>query len=180
MEKTEAKLRAVLGDVVYGSNEDRLEQVIGNLLASRGDTIATAESCTGGYVAHLLTSIAGSSRYFMGSVVAYDNTVKIKQLGVDKDALDQFGAVSKEVVTQMAEVVRQKLETTWALATSGIAGPDGGTETKPVGTVWIALAGPTGTIARKYQFGKDRERNIKKSAFTALDLLRNALISKID
>ena len=170
------KLKSILGAVVYGQEVDRLEQIIGELLVSRGETISTAESCTGGYIAHLLTSIAGSSRYFMGGIVAYDNAVKAAQLGVSENSLLSVGAVSEDVIRQMAEGARARLKSTWALATSGIAGPDGGTPEKPVGTVWIALAGPKGTIARKFQFGNDRERNIKKSAFAALDMLRMALI----
>jgi len=166
------KLQTILGDVVYGQEVDRLEQIVGEMLVARSETISTAESCTGGYIAHLITSIAGSSRYFMGSVVAYDNTVKMNQLGVNEIALANNGAVSEAVVTQMAEGAQKRLGTTWALATSGIAGPDGGTPEKPVGTVWIALAGPSGTSAKKFQFGNDRERNIKKSAFAALDMLR--------
>ncbi len=172
----EAKLKAVLGSVVYGTDEERIEKIVGDLLVARGETIATAESCTGGYIAHLITSIPGSSGYFLGSVVAYANAVKTSFLGVDEAALQTHGAVSERVVCQMAEGARSKLKSTWALATSGIAGPDGGTESKPVGTVWIALAGPNGTQAHKFMFGKDRERNIKKSAFAAIDLLRSALL----
>jgi nicotinamide-nucleotide amidase len=162
--------------VVYGQEVDRLEQIVGDMLVARGETISSAESCTGGYIAHLITSIAGSSKYFMGSVVAYDNAVKVSQLGVSETSLAQHGAVSEAVICQMAEGARTRLNTTWSLATSGIAGPDGGTPDKPVGTVWIALAGPSGTIVKKFQFGNDRERNIKKSAFAALDMLRGALM----
>lgn len=169
-------LKETLGKVVYGIESDSLEKVIGDLLKMREESIATAESCTGGYIAHLLTSIAGSSAYYFGSVVAYDNSIKVKELGVAQATLNEFGAVSEQIVKQMAEGARAKMATTWALATSGIAGPDGGTEDKPVGTVWIALAGPAGTIAQKFQFGNDRMRNIKKSAFAALDMLRSALI----
>jgi nicotinamide-nucleotide amidase len=170
------KLKSILGEVVYGQEVDRLEQIVGEMLAARSETISSAESCTGGYIAHLITSIAGSSRYFMGSVVAYDNAVKVSQLGVSETSLAQHGAVSEAVIRQMAEGARTRLNTTWSLATSGIAGPDGGTSDKPVGTVWIALAGPSGTIVKKFQFGNDRERNIKKSAFAALDMLRGALM----
>lgn len=170
------KLKEILGAVVYGQEVDRLEQIVGEMLAARGETISTAESCTGGYIAHLLTSIAGSSRYFMGSIVAYDNAVKAAQLGVSETSLLEVGAVSEDVIRQMAEGAKTRLNTTWALATSGIAGPDGGSPEKPVGTVWIAIAGPSGTKARKFQFGNDRERNIKKSAFAALDMLRMELL----
>lgn len=169
-------LKAILGPIVYGTEQERLEQVVGDVLVQRGETLATAESCTGGYLAHLITSIPGSSRYFMGSILAYANRIKIDQLGVKKASLERAGAVSEEVVTQMAEGAREHLGTTWALATSGVAGPDGGTDEKPVGTVWIAVAGPNGTFAKRYQFGKERERNIKKSAFMALDMLRGQLV----
>jgi nicotinamide-nucleotide amidase len=179
LDDAEANLRNILGNSIYGTEKQRLEQIIGELLAERGETLATAESCTGGYIAHLITSIPGCSRYFMGGVLAYANEVKVGQLGVDQYALDHYGAVSEAVVCQMAEGIRQRLGVTWALATSGIAGPDGGTTEKPVGTVWIALAGPDRTMAKKFQFGKDRLRNIKKSAFMGLDMLRNALFNEL-
>ncbi len=172
----ENALKNILGPIVYGTDQERLEQVVGELLVARGETLATAESCTGGYLAHLITSISGSSRYYLGSILAYANPIKIGHLGVKEESLIQYGAVSEAVVTQMAEGARLRLGTTWALATSGVAGPDGGTDEKPVGTVWIALSGPDKTIARKFHFGKDRERNIKKSAFMALDMLRGALV----
>lgn len=172
----ENALKNILGPIVYGTDQERLEQVVGELLVARGETLATAESCTGGYLAHLITSISGSSRYYLGSILAYANPIKIGHLGVKEESLIQYGAVSEAVVTQMAEGARLRLGTTWALATSGVAGPDGGTDKKPVGTVWIALSGPDKTIARKFHFGKDRERNIKKSAFMALDMLRGALV----
>ncbi len=177
---SEEKLHAILGSSIYGTEKQRLEEIVGDLLVTRKETIATAESCTGGYIAHLITSVSGSSLYFMGSVLAYANAVKTNELGVEETVLTDYGAVSEQVVKQMAEGVRLKLGTTWALATSGIAGPDGGTDEKPVGTVWLALAGPDGTIAKKYLFGKDRMRNIKKSAFMALDLLRNELVKNQD
>lgn len=166
-----------LGNVVYGANEESLEQVVGQMLAQKKQTISTAESCTGGYIAHKLTSIAGSSAYFLGSIVAYSNAVKIQQLGVEEEALNAHGAVSETVVKQMAEGAKKRLQTDWAISVSGIAGPDGGTDEKPVGTVWIALAGPEETVTQKFQFGNDRGRNIKKSAFAALDLLRTALLA---
>ncbi len=169
-------LQTILGDVVYGTDTETLEQIIGGLLNIKKHTLSTAESCTGGYIAHKITSVSGSSAYFLGSVVAYANEVKISSLQVDKQVLESNGAVSEQVVKQMAEGARKNFNSTWALATSGIAGPDGGTKEKPVGTVWIALAGPTITAAKKFQFGTHRDRNIKKSAFAALDMLRAALI----
>jgi nicotinamide-nucleotide amidase len=176
LDQAEADLRNILGKSIYGTEKQRLEQIVGEMLAKRGETITTAESCTGGYMAHLITSIPGSSSYYLGSIIAYANKVKTEQLEVEQEVLQKYGAVSEQVVKQMAEGVRKKMGSTWGLATSGVAGPDGGTDAKPVGTVWIALAGPEGTHAQKFQFGKDRMRNIKKSAFMGLDILRNELV----
>ena len=140
-------------------------------------TLSVAESCTGGYLSHLITSVPGSSEYFKGSVVAYDNRVKEKLLHVTTEALEQHGAVSEQVVKEMALGVRKKFHTDYAVATSGIAGPSGGTPEKPVGTVWIAVASPTGILANHYLFGDNRERNIRRTALQALNLLRNLIRS---
>lgn len=172
------KLKNILGSIVFGEDNDALEKVIGNLLKGRGETLSTAESCTGGYMAHLITTVPGSSEYFMGSVVSYANKAKQDFLDVDEKLLIEHGAVSEPVVKTMAETARKKFNTSWALATSGVAGPDGGTAEKPVGTVWIALAGPTGTFARKFAFGRERERNIQKSAASAFEMLREALLAE--
>ena len=172
------KIKSLLGSSAFGTGTDSLESIIGELLKSRNQTIATAESCTGGYIAHLITTIPGSSAYFKGSIVAYANEVKQMQLDVEEGLIKKHGAVSKEVVEQMAIGARKQLKTDWAIATSGIAGPDGGTDEKPVGTVWISISGPKITKSRKFQLGKDRGRNIKKSAFLALDLLRNLLLAE--
>jgi nicotinamide-nucleotide amidase len=131
---------------------------LGNLLKQKGMTIATAESCTGGRLAASLNAQSGSSAYYMGSVVAYDNSIKTNVLGVSQETLDNDGAVSESTVRQMAEGVRALMRTDYAIATSGIAGPTGGTPDKPVGTVWIAWATPTGTEAKCYHFGAARER----------------------
>ena len=170
------KLLQLVPELVYGFDNETIEEVVGKQLKAMGKTVSTAESCTGGLIAHKITSIAGSSAYFMGSVVSYSNEVKMKSLGVSEESLMEFGAVSESVVTQMAEGVRSSIGTDYGVATSGIAGPDGGSIEKPVGTVWIAVAGPKGTIARKYQFGHDRGRNIEISANTALNLLRKQLM----
>lgn len=138
--------------------------------------MATAESCTGGYIAHLITSIPGSSEYFKGSVVAYANEVKKEILGVKLESLETHGAVSEEVVKQMAAGVKSRLRTDFAIATSGIAGPDGGSDKKPVGYTWIAIATPETVIARQFLFGEDRGRNIRKTAIMALDMLRKELV----
>lgn len=156
---------------VAEGEEGALEKQFGKIFREKGVTIATAESCTGGYIAHLITSVPGSSDYFKGSVVSYANEVKIKVLGVNSNDLDREGAVSETVVLQMAEGVKKLLGTDYAVSTSGIAGPDGGTPEQPVGTVWIGVATPVRTFARKFVFSFTRERNIAKAAAKALELV---------
>ncbi len=176
LERLTEVLKEIVPEVIYGYDDMTLEEAVGNLLKEKGKTVATAESCTGGYIAHLITSIPGSSEYFMGSIISYSNDVKIGQLGVSFDALETHGAVSRDVVEQMATGARERLKTDYAMATSGIAGPDGGTEEKPVGTTWIALAGPEGVISQKFHFGEHRGRNIRRAALAALNMLRLELI----
>ena len=166
--------------VVYGSDEDSLEQVLGNLLLKHQLTVSTAESCTGGTIAQTLTSKAGSSAYFLGGIVSYSNEAKMHLLGVDKVLIDNFGAVSKEVVEQMARGGQKAFKSDYCIATSGIAGPGGGTDEKPVGTTWIALAGPKGVISAKYSLGEDRGRNIFRASTIALNLLRMAIMDGLD
>ena len=151
--------------------EDALEKQIGDMLRRKGVTVATAESCTGGEIAHMITSVPGSSAYFKGSVVSYANEVKVNVLGVQAADLEREGAVSETVVLQMAEGVKKLMHTDYAVSTSGVAGPDGGTPEKPVGTVWIGVATPDNTFARKFVFSFTRERNIAKAAVKALELL---------
>ena len=157
---------------VYGFGADSLEGVIGQLLNKNNLTLATAESCTGGYLAHMITSVPGSSRYFKGSVIAYSNEVKTVQLGVSMEDLKQQGAVSEEVAKAMAEGVRKALNTDIAIATTGIAGPDGGTIEKPVGTVWIAYSDKQKTLAKKFNFSRDRTFIVHWSALAALNMIR--------
>jgi nicotinamide-nucleotide amidase len=157
---------------VYGFGADSLEGVIGQLLNKNNLTLATAESCTGGYLAHMITSVPGSSRYFKGSVIAYSNEVKTAQLGVSTEDLKQQGAVSEEVAKAMAEGVRKALNTDIAIATTGIAGPDGGTIEKPVGTVWIAYSDKHKTLAKKFNFSRDRTFIVHWSALAALNMIR--------
>ncbi len=157
---------------VYGFGVDSLEGVIGQLLNKNNLTLATAESCTGGYLAHMITSVPGSSRYFKGSVIAYSNEVKIAQLGVSAEDLKQQGAVSEEVAKAMAEGVRKELNADIAIATTGIAGPDGGTVEKPVGTVWIAYSDKYKTLAKKFNFSRDRTFIVHWSALAALNMIR--------
>lgn len=169
------ELDTIIPEIIFGHDDITLEEVVGKLLLSAGRTLSTAESCTGGYIAHLITSIAGSSGYFKGSIVSYSNDIKIDQLGVDPIVIDEKGAVSREVIKQMAQGGRSILNTDYCLATSGIAGPDGGTGEKPVGTVWIAIATPTGVKSKLFHFGEHRGRNIRRSALAALEMLRNEI-----
>lgn len=166
------KLKALIPDLIFGEDQDTMEKVVGEKLKAKEESLSTAESCTGGYIAHLITSIPGSSTWYNGSIVSYSNNAKSTLLDVPHELLDKHGAVSKEVVEVMAKNVREKLKTTWSIAVSGIAGPDGGTIEKPVGTVWIAIAGPNLVYSEQFLFGDNRERNIRRSAIAALNLLR--------
>ncbi len=166
------KLHKLVDDLIFGYDDVTMEEVIGQLLTKSGKTMSTAESCTGGYIAQMITSVAGSSNYFMGSVVSYSNQAKINLLNVPEQAIEQYGAVSKRVVEAMATGARKKFNTDYAVATSGIAGPSGGTDEKPVGTTWIALATPNGVKSKLYHFGEHRGRNIRRAALAALDMLR--------
>ncbi|MBP9688575.1 MAG: competence/damage-inducible protein A [Bacteroidia bacterium] len=170
------KLYEIIGEYVYGEELDTLQLVVGSLLHSINKTVATAESCTGGYVSHLLTSVSGSSNYYMGSIISYANQIKIDELNINPEILKTFGAVSQECVTQMAQHVKQKLNTNYAIATSGIAGPSGGTIEKPVGTVWVAVSGPNNTVAKQFNMGDNRERTIERTSVQGLDMLRKMLL----
>ncbi|MCE5331329.1 MAG: competence/damage-inducible protein A [Bacteroidales bacterium] len=170
-----AGLSEILGNAIVAYEDIPLEKLIGNTLAAKGKTLATAESCTGGNIAHRITTVAGSSRYFKGSVVAYSNEIKTNVLHVSEDDLEKRGAVSKEVVEQMAEGARKLLKTDYAVATSGIAGPTGGTDEKPVGTVWIAISSEKETVSREFRYGTVRLQNIERTTQTAL-LLLNEII----
>lgn len=169
------QLQPLAGDYIYGIGDDPLEVVVGKLLTGKRLTLSIAESCTGGYVSHLITSVAGSSRYFAGSIVAYANDVKIEGLGIQRETLEKHGAVSEAAIQEMAQQVRLKFNTDIGVATSGIAGPDGGTPDKPVGTVWIGYADGHQSVARKLQLSKDRLINIKISASAVLNLIRLSL-----
>ncbi len=173
------KVMPLIKGFVFGREKDELASVVGQLLVSNHATLAVAESCTGGYLAHQFTQHAGSSTYFQGGIISYANAVKVDQLGVSQEILDLDGAVSETCVKAMAAGARKHLGTTYALATSGIAGPDGGTEEKPVGTIWIALAHPSGVIARKLTQGGTRIQNIHLSSLTAINLLRRYLLNDL-
>ncbi len=176
IEKQVGKLYDIIPDIIYGEDEVTLEEAVGNLLSNKHLTLATAESCTGGMIASLITSVPGSSGWYTGSVVAYDNKIKTELLGVSSKTLNKHGAVSAETAKEMAAGAKSALRTDFAVAVTGIAGPAGGTVNKPVGTVWIAVADKSGVIAEKYTFGDNRNINISRSAFCALNLLRKQII----
>ncbi len=172
VEKEIEKLLPLAGKYIYGYDLEEIQEAVGKLLRDKGLTLSTAESCTGGYLAHLITQISGSSDYFQGAIVTYSNEVKMNQLNVDKETLETHGAVSEETAKEMAGNVREKLNTSIGLATTGVAGPGGGSEEKPVGTVWIAYADEQRTVARKLLLSSDRLLNIQLTATIGLNLLR--------
>jgi len=174
------QLKEKVNDVLVSDTDEGLEIVIGKILKAKNKTMATAESCTGGYIAHLITSIPGSSVYFNGSVVSYSNSVKENVLGVSADTLKTVGAVSEETVTQMAKGVINKLNVDYAVAVSGIMGPDGGSEEKPVGLVWVAVGNKEKIQTTKLQFRFDRQRNIEMTTQNALNLLRKFILDNQD
>ncbi len=175
-----ADVRIALGDDCYAEEDIPIEAVIGRLLRQRGHTLAVAESCTGGLIGHRITNVPGSSEYFMQGYVVYSNAAKVALLGVDPDTLQRFGAVSEPVAVQMAKGARTRAQVTWAVAVTGIAGPTGGTPQKPVGTVHIAVAGPSGTVHQKFRFNGTREQIKWQSAQMALDMLRRRLLHRED
>ncbi len=175
--KTAAEnVRSTLGHHVFAEKSLLMEEVIGRLLADHKATLATAESCTGGYLGHRITSVSGSSSYYLGGVVAYSNEVKIRELGVKKEIIEQFGAVSEETARAMAEGVRARWGADYGLSVTGVAGPEGGTPEKPVGLVFVGLADKTGSWVRKYSFPGDRMVNKEWSSQMAMDLLRRRLV----
>lgn len=171
LDKQTELLLASVKDYFMGFECDNIAETLGERLSENGKTVATAESCTGGNIAHLITLVAGSSRYYKGSVVSYANEVKEKVLGVRAGDLQQYGAVSEEVVKQMAEGVKKLLKTDYAIATSGIAGPSGGSDEKPVGTVWIAVAEERGCVAEKFFFNSTRDNFIERTSNQAILML---------
>lgn len=171
IEEQVKKLHGIIHDLIFSDNEETLEMVAGRLLKASDKSVSTAESCTGGRIASLITSVPGSSSYFNGSVVAYNNNVKTTLLGVPENLITEKGAVSREVVECMAKGARRLLNTDFAVATSGIAGPDGGTPDKPVGTIWTAVASERGTSAEKHLYTGDRSANIERFSVAALNLL---------
>lgn len=172
------ELKQIIPEHIFGFEKDSIEEIIGALLKQKKATMSTAESCTGGLISHMITSVSGSSEYFEGAVVSYSNDLKMNFLQVDAEDLKNNGAVSRSVVEQMAKGGCKVMDTDYCVATSGIAGPTGGVPGKPIGMVWIAVAGPNGVTSEMFNFGDNRERNIKRSALSALNMLRDVLIEE--
>jgi nicotinamide-nucleotide amidase len=170
------KLKEIIGKHIYGYNDDKLEVIIGNLLKKNNLTLSLAESCTGGLISLLITSVPGASSYYKGGIIAYSNEVKTSDLNVSPYTILINGAVSQAVVEQMAEGVRTRYQADYSIAVSGIAGPSGGTEEKPVGTTWIAVASKNRIVSRIHNFGEDRGRNMQKAAIAGLFMLREEII----
>jgi len=179
LDVTISKLLDIIPEHVFGYDDISLEKSLGELLLEKGLTLASAESCTGGNIARMITSVPGSSSYYSGSVIAYENRIKSKVLGVDLRVIKEKGAVSRDVVEQMASGVRSVLGTDTAISTSGIAGPEGGTDDKPVGTTWICVQYGEESFAKLYRFGGTRERIIDQASNTALQLMRRLLLKNL-
>lgn len=179
MQILKEKLKEALNDILVAESEKSLETILGEALRYNGLTLSTAESCTGGNIAHRITLVPGASEYYKGSIVSYDNRVKNALLGIDNQVIESHGAVSQEVVEEMARNAAKKLETDCAIAVSGIAGPDGGTPEKPVGTVWICTTIHNEMVTKKYQFGTSREENINRSTNMAI-LQMISMLKKIN
>ncbi|MBS1680328.1 MAG: competence/damage-inducible protein A [Bacteroidetes bacterium] len=169
------KLLPLAGEYVYGYGEEPLQSAVGKMLTERNLTLSIAESCTGGYLSHLVTSVPGSSHYFLGSMIPYDYQIKMRQLGVKPEVLEKNGAVSEPTIIEMANIVRAKFNTDIGVATSGIAGPGGATPEKPVGLVWIAYSDKHHTVTKKLQLSTDRLLNIKAASVAVLNLIRLSL-----
>lgn len=174
------KLYSIIPQFIYSEIDEQIENYIANLLKERKLTICTAESCTGGKIAQMLTSIPGSSQYYKGSVIAYDNGIKTSFLNVPEEMMADYGAVSEQVAATMAIEVRKKFNTDYSVATSGIAGPEGGSEFKPVGTVYIAVSSDNGVITERYVFSKDRISNINRFSIASLNLLRKQILQSVE
>ena len=173
----EDKLRSKINNLIYGSDKEELEKVIGDILTERKQTLSIAESCTGGMISSKIVSIPGSSNYYEGGVCVYSNIEKIKILNIKEETLKKYGAVSEATAMEMAEGVRRLMGTDFSLSTTGIAGPSGGTDQKPVGLVWIGFSGKEKTYAVSFNFGNNREINIQRASHRALEILRRELLN---
>ncbi len=174
--KLERYLESKIGKYIYGKDDDTLPAVIGQLLKDNDRTLAVAESCTGGQLGTILTSVAGASSYFLGGIISYSNNVKINQLAVDPQIIEQHGAVSQECATAMASGCRKLFDSEYALSITGVAGPDGGTDEKPVGLTYVGLASTHEAYARKFNFGNTREANRARACYAAMELLRRDIL----
>ena len=174
------EVKPLIEKYIFGYDGVLLQEVIGKLLQERKGTVSTAESCTAGYLASQITMVPGSSEYYLGSIIAYSYESKTSELGVSPDSLIRYGAVSEKVIIQMANGVREKFDTDYGIATSGIAGPSGGTPDKPVGTVWIAISSKKGVVSKCFTFGNNRSRNVKRTSISALSMLRKVILGKED
>lgn len=173
------KLTRLIPEYIFALQDQPIERVVFDLLINKGMTFASAESCTGGNIAHVFTLIPGSSKVFNGTAVTYATPMKTKVLGVSAKTIGKYGVVSQEVVESMAKGVRDLMEADFGVATTGVAGPSGGSEEIPVGTVWIGLASPSGVISRRFNFGKDRENVINRATITAYEMLRESILANI-
>jgi nicotinamide-nucleotide amidase len=178
VERQIVRLQEIIPEYIVGFDDETLELTIGSMLRTKRQSLCVAESCTGGAIASLITRVPGSSEYFKGGIVAYSDEIKRDQLAIEYSLIEKYGAVSKQVVEDMADNTRLLFNTDYSIAVSGIAGPSGGSEEKPVGTVWIAISCKSITHSEQFKFGDNRERNIRRAAVTALNMLRKLMISE--
>lgn len=174
--KYATSLYELIGNHIYGEGDIQMAEVIQNLMINSNVTLSVAESCTGGNIAHLITSVSGSSNYFLGGIVCYTSEMKVDILGVNEATIKKFGVVSEQTVVEMAECARSKFKSNYSIAVSGIAGPNGGSDELPVGSIWIAVAGPSGTNSNMFRFSTNRGRNITMASQSALNMLRKILL----
>ena len=172
------KLKQLISEYIFSFEDQPIERTVFDLLLKNGKTFASAESCTGGNIAHVITLIPGSSEVFKGTAVTYATSMKTKVLGVPAETIERYGVVSQQVVEDMAKGVRNLMEADFGVATTGVAGPSGGTEENPVGTVWIAAASANGVVSKRYNFGKDRENVINRATIMTYEMLRQQILSE--
>ena len=176
LDREVAKLVALIPEYIFAMQDQPIERTVFDLLKDKDMTFASAESCTGGNIAHVITLIPGSSEVFKGTAVTYATPMKTKVLGVPSETIEKYDVVSQQVVESMAVGVRSLMEADFGVATTGIAGPSGGTEENPIGTVWIGLASPSGVVSKRFNFGKDRENIINRATIAAYEMLRQEII----
>ena len=168
-------IESKISDYIYGYDNDKLNEVVGNILIKNNRTLSVAESCTGGYLSKVITDVPGSSKYFKGGVIAYHNQVKIDELNINKNIIEKYGAVSKEVASLMSENIRKKYDCDYGVSTTGIAGPDGGSKNKPVGRVYVSIATKKGIKCKEFTFSNKRELNRKITVYVCLSLLKKSI-----